>query len=255
MMTVEEKAERLIDEMRLLIGLQKTDTQLLELRSKSEEIPKKVVALQSFFQKLKDRFEERRSEYENLKRIKKEREIELDEGLERLKKLKARVSEIKTNKEYQAHLKEIEAAQKEIREIEDSILFAMESLENGYKVLTAEEKVYAEEERRFENEKNTLMVESEKIENEMLELKERRKEIASRLMPALYEDYSKILKLGKGLAVVEARGGSCTGCHMSLPPQLFNDVRKREEIIRCSNCQRILYYRDSVLMGDNQVPK
>jgi len=44
---------------------------------------------------------------------KRERDKDLEAGVQKIDKLKARTSEIKTNKEYQALLKEIEAAEQE----------------------------------------------------------------------------------------------------------------------------------------------
>jgi hypothetical protein len=46
-----------------------------------------------------------------------------------------------------------------------------------------------------------------------------------------------------GLAVVEIRGGTCQGCHMNIPPQLFNLIQRNEQVIPCPNCQRILHWR------------
>ena len=49
-----------------------------------------------------------------------------------------------------------------------------------------------------------------------------------------------------GVVVVEARGESCSGCFMSIPPQIFVNVKKNAEIITCPNCQRILYYKEAI---------
>lgn len=242
MIPVEEKTKKVTEELNLLIGLQKLDANLFNLRKKISEIPREVEALESSLKKERDALEKRRSEHEGLKKLKKEKEILLDEGLERVKKLKARISEIKTNKEYQAHLKEIEVAQNENRNIEDEILSIMERMENSYRLLEVEEKRYAEIVKRFEENRRAYEAEEKRIDREMEELREKRKEIASKIRQELYDNYSKIMKIGKGLAVVPVKEGSCTGCHMSLPPQVVNDVRKNEEIIDCSNCHRILYY-------------
>jgi len=46
--------------------------------------------------------------------------------------------------------------------------------------------------------------------------------------------------------VVEARGESCSGCFMSIPPQIFVNVKKNTEIITCPNCHRILYFKEAI---------
>jgi predicted nucleic acid-binding Zn-ribbon protein len=118
----------------------------------------------------------------------------------------------------------------------------MEKMEESYKLLEIEEKRYAEVVKRFEENKKICEAEEKGIEQEISELREKRKELASQIRQELYDNYSKVLRIGKGVAVVPIKGSSCSGCHMSLPPQLINDVRKNEEIIDCSNCHRILYY-------------
>ena len=45
------------------------------------------------------------------------------------------------------------------------------------------------------------------------------------------------------MALAEARGEACSGCYMSIPPQVFVNVKKNENIITCPNCGRILYYK------------
>ena len=45
-----------------------------------------------------------------------------------------------------------------------------------------------------------------------------------------------------GIALAEARDGICTICHVRLRPQVFNNVRRNEEIVQCDSCNRILYF-------------
>ncbi|MBW2734063.1 MAG: hypothetical protein JRH20_16875, partial [Deltaproteobacteria bacterium] len=45
-----------------------------------------------------------------------------------------------------------------------------------------------------------------------------------------------------GIGVVRAAEGACSGCHMRLPPQLYNILQRNETIEQCPNCQRIIYY-------------
>jgi predicted nucleic acid-binding Zn-ribbon protein len=49
-----------------------------------------------------------------------------------------------------------------------------------------------------------------------------------------------------GVAVAEARNGICTICHVRLRPQVFNTVRRNEDIVQCDSCQRILYFVPTV---------
>ena len=43
--------------------------------------------------------------------------------------------------------------------------------------------------------------------------------------------------------VVEARGGICLGCHINLPPQMFNELQRYREVRQCPSCHRIVFWR------------
>jgi predicted nucleic acid-binding Zn-ribbon protein len=38
------------------------------------------------------------------------------------------------------------------------------------------------------------------------------------------------------------RDGLCSACHVRLRPQVFQEVRRNDQIIQCASCNRILYY-------------
>ena len=54
--------------------------------------------------------------------------------------------------------------------------------------------------------------------------------------------YEMIFSRRGGLAVAPAKSGTCQGCRMRMPPQLYNEIQKHLKIHFCPNCQRILYY-------------
>ena len=46
----------------------------------------------------------------------------------------------------------------------------------------------------------------------------------------------------QGIAVAEAKDGGCLVCHVRMRPQMFNEVRRGENLIQCESCMRILYF-------------
>ena len=42
-------------------------------------------------------------------------------------------------------------------------------------------------------------------------------------------------------ALVVVRRGSCAGCNMNIPPQLYNEMLKTTVLRYCPNCQRLIY--------------
>jgi uncharacterized protein len=167
----------------------------------------------------------------------------LDDAGEKIRKLKARTSEIKTNKEYQALLKEIESVEKERRSVEDEILAAMEETEAFSRLLKEEDVKFAVESAKVEEVKRKIEEERSVLGADLAEARAMRKGVAESVDPEVYGEYIKLMENCGGQAVVEAKEEICQGCNMNIPPQLFVEIKKNEEIIQCPQCRRILFYK------------
>jgi len=232
------------EQLQLLVELQGIDSVIVKKRESVETFPKMLTPLMKNLEDAQAAYEKVKHRCEVLEKKKREKERMLDEVHDRIKKMKARISELKTNKEYQAHLKEIESTDKERYLVEDKILSVMESLENVQRELTAESVKVKVEMEKGEALKKKLLEDTAAAEQELKELKLRRTERIGDIPEDLYALYFEILKSKRGLAVVEARGEVCQGCNMNIPPQLFVELKKNERIIQCPQCNRILYWRD-----------
>jgi predicted nucleic acid-binding Zn-ribbon protein len=224
-----------------LIALQEIDSQIIEKKKLLKEIPKKIEAIQKSIFQVEARVREIKSSIQTYEKKRRKKELELQEITEKIEKLKARTPEIKTNKEYQALLKEIEEAEKQKFLIEDDILYIMEELEEAKKKIDQqaqeaekEKKVFIEEQMRVETQKAG-------IEDEIKELKRKRQDLIATIDKELYGKYMKLLEKGKGLAVAEAKDEVCLGCYMSIPPQLYVELRDNQDLRTCPQCGRFLY--------------
>ncbi len=69
-----------------------------------------------------------------------------------------------------------------------------------------------------------------------------RAELARKVAPQTLRRYEAVRqKRGTALARANA-SGTCSACHMALPPQLFQRLRRCESLDQCPHCARILYY-------------
>jgi hypothetical protein len=73
----------------------------------------------------------------------------------------------------------------------------------------------------------------------------KRGELAGHVDDDLHRRYRMILERRGGVAVVAVRDGICQGCHMNVPPQLYNQVLRNEQVLLCPSCQRIIFWRPS----------
>ncbi len=234
------------EQLTLLIELQQIDGRIRARRSEQAAIPQQLVALEQRAQENTAGLESARESLAAAQKAKRDRDRDLEEGGGKVEKLKARTSEIKTNKEYQALLKEIQTVEQENKAIEDDILKLMENIDTA----TAE---IGNAEKRAEVENAAIDEERKKLDADMAALVETlaaeertRNELAGRIDPALLAQYQKRYDSLAGRVVVEARSESCSGCFMSIPPQLFVNVKKSDAILSCPHCHRMLYYKDAI---------
>ncbi len=230
------------EQLKLLIELQALDSVILSTRIKIDTIPSSISSQEGPLRSAEAAYENAKQKQSALEKKKKDRERDIEDINEKIKKLKSRTSEVKTNKEYQAQLKEIETAEKDLRIAEDEILSIMESMEESSKLLKVENGRISEERAKIGEIKKELEKKASIFEQEVKKLKKSRKLIVGRIESDIYNQYVIILKAHRGIAVVEARDEICLGCNIHIPPQMFVELKKNEEIVHCPQCRRILYY-------------
>ena len=153
----------------------------------------------------------------------------------------SRLPQIKTQREYLAALKEVDTAKKQIKELSDQLVTKERELEalqadkaeKDAELAAAGEQVLARQ--------TEIAASAAKLDTGLAEHDRQRQELSGRLPVALRKRYEMLLERRNGLAVVEARNGACLGCHMHLPPQLFNRLYVAAEVQNCPHCNRLLY--------------
>ncbi len=160
---------------------------------------------------------------------------------ENIERSEGRLPQIKTQKEYVAVLKEVDTAKKLAKEIQAQIDAKDEALSS----LVAD-KAEKDEELATSTEQSEARCaeidESLVSVNEKLgEMDEQRKGLLGELPTKLRKRYELLMNRRGGVAVVEARNGACLGCHMHLPPQLFNSLFVVNDIQTCPHCNRLLF--------------
>lgn len=232
------------DHLKHLIALQDTDSQILFKKRFIEKVPKRIHEVDEPLKKAQAELEAIRQKSKDIAKKRKEQEAYLEDILAKVEKMKSRVSEIKTNKEYQAYLKEIEVFQHEISEVEENILVLMEELDDSVQQEKEKENIVNREVEKINRFKKELDAEVHLHKEELAVLQEKRQEHISVLDGDTYNIYMTLIDTKQGVAVTRARDEICQGCNMHVPPQLFVELKKNKDIIQCPQCSRILYYAE-----------
>ncbi len=183
-------------------------------------------------------------QFETLEKKKREKERAVEEVNERIGKLKAKTADIKTNKEYQALLKEIESVEHDRSSIEDEILAIMEDTDAIGRQVKAEENNFTRNLEKVETLKKTIEQEKAILEKDMMAVQATRAAAIAALDTEVYDEYIALFEICHGHAVNEEKEEICQGCNMNIPPQLFVEIKKNEEIYHCPHCRRILFYKE-----------
>jgi uncharacterized protein len=229
-----------------LIKLQQIDSKLLHLSRAIRAFPERLAVAEAPLKKSEVFLNNVKQKLASLEKKKRDRERELEDTVGKIEKLKVRTSDIKTNKEYQALLKEIESVEKERSSIEDYILSVMEDMDSASKLAKAEETKFEAEKEKIEALKKKIEDEKADVEKELLSVRKERDSVAASVEKEAYDLYASLIEPCGGLVVTEARGEICQGCNMNIPPQLFVEIKKNEDIITCPQCRRIIFYKNNV---------
>ncbi len=230
-------------ELEQLVALQNADTNIRRLQAEIEAIPRRRAEIEK-------EFDQRAFEIRELERVRDEARTERarleNEVLEhRSKQERAERNQMLSKKqdEYQAAIREADAARKHISQLETQILEKMEAFEQAETKLKEREpetaRLSAELEERIRQFEEQTRTQQEQLETTRRE-RERLTASLPKNMSVLYNRISA--RIRDGIAVAEARNGSCTACFMTLRPQVMAEIRRGEDVIICDNCNRILYY-------------
>ncbi len=228
-------------QLQFLIELQKFDLRIFQIQDSQRKAPDLLKAAENPLKDILSRLQILKNTGETLVTQQRSAERELATQEDLLHKVRSRLSELKTNKEYQAHLFEIEQARKKKDSIEENVLETMERVEENKKTVQELETEAQEAQKVFDAEKGRLESQFAEMANELADLNQQQQKVADSVEKPLLARYNRLKTMRKGYAVAEVKDGSCGGCRLQLPPQLVAEVRRGDDLMDCSYCHRLLF--------------
>jgi len=217
----------------------------IKLEHEIQDIPKQMGALEEAYNRTRKEFIEKNQEYEKIRAAEETARALLNEAEAAREKSERMISEINTQREYEALDKERHAAEekeqqyrKEVQQKERAMLELDEQIKQRASLIEQQEIDLAEKKAGIEAE----ITEKEK-QFDSLEKKERN--ITDNLDSEVVFKFDRIIRNKAGLGIVAIKGNVCMGCHMILPAQFSNNVRLYEEFVFCPYCSRILFFEES----------
>lgn len=228
-----------------LLKIQEKDVKILSLKKQSNLLPEGLKVVRDNVSETEEKIKAKQEEIKKMQVARKELEVDIETKQGNIKKFEVQLYQVKTNEEYKAMQKQIADVKFECGLIEDKILEKMEEIEKtqaGLKelenILANSKKILEEKEKETKNKVEAIFLEIENIKKE-------RDDLVKSIPPDFLSKYELIFNNKRGAALVAIENKTCLGCHMTLPPNVINEVKRGSNIIICDNCARILYYPDS----------
>jgi len=239
--------EKLRDQLKRLEELQRYDAQIQELTNALKAIPAKLEASQSDLARVEALLENERAQLTESQRYYSDQKSQLQTDESSASGAKNKLSLAKNSKEYVAAQREMEQTRESVQSREQEIAKLIEAVQ-------AKEKMLAERATEIEGLRKSIDKDAEigrkkmaELEGKIAEIKVGRDKIAAGVRPDVLKRYGAI-RMRRGLAVTTVRNGTCQGCNMNVPPQLYNVLQRGNTIETCPYCHRIVYWEN--LMKD-----
>lgn len=125
-------------------------------------------------------------------------------------------------------------------ELEDRSLALMEQIETAERAVNEKEsihaKIAAETGARHAQEQAHLA----NLDAEDADLERKRQALRARLSTDVLRTYDHLRQIKKGRAVVRVQAASCIACGTAVPSGLMSRLKIGNELVFCTNCERIL---------------
>ena len=229
------------DILDILVRIQHCDEDITTMRTELDLIPKKITKLESEMSNASTKLNEKKQRLGDLKKDYKLREGDIAANEEKMIKLNSQTFAVKTNDEYRALLNEVEFLKQENKKIEVAMISILEEEE----MLKSSIDKHESETKDFIGQKNIDIAALNKRKHDLEEkikiAEDKYNDDFLKLPKETQNMYDKI-KAVRGKAVCLINSETCTGCYSNITPQFLNELKKRNEILLCDNCGRILIY-------------
>jgi predicted nucleic acid-binding Zn-ribbon protein len=225
-----------------LIRLQDCDNRIKEVNTQKREGPLRIQQLRADLTKQEEKFNEVNYKIESLKKERHVIEQDIQDLDNKTEKSNIKLNNIKSNKEYRSALKEIDDLSREKSLREDKLIQIMEEIEDLEKIILKNKDEYEALKKQFTLDEEAVNQELIELDKKSGLLENQRKTFSREVDQDLLRTYLFLRERKGGQAISSIVGGVCQACHIGIPPQQFNELKKCIALMTCPNCNRVIYW-------------
>ena len=238
------------EQLRDLYEIQKIDLDIREFDKKLESIPAHLNEIEGAMTSLRDESDELVRQLDELSKESQDLEAQVKAENHKVKKWQSRLNDIRNQREYAALSREIEGSKRANRDTEAKIVELLQQKEALTQKLDVTQGEISDRETAGTDERATVEAQLVTVREQIAVERARRDMLLPKISKTLMRKYESIRskRLGTGLALVSQ--GSCNGCNMKLPPQLYNVLQRGDSVEQCPSCSRLILWDQHLAPDD-----
>jgi predicted nucleic acid-binding Zn-ribbon protein len=229
------------DQIEFLVELQQKESAAAKVQMELNELPEKLIQIESGLREIEEVINLKKENLAELKKVYRNYDAEIRVNQERIKKREEQLRSVTTNKDYQAILKEISEIKKASSRLEDETLDCLDKIDAAESEIRDQEESYEAEAVEVSEKKSVLEASADSERRSLDKFSAQRDELSSKIDPELIRQYEIIKSYSRGIAIVQVIDSICSGCNMNIPPQMYNELHRENELRTCPHCHRMVY--------------
>ncbi len=234
------------EKLKALAELQKVDLEIASLRKSAEIYPKQVAELEKELAAARSAVEAERARLADIERQRRTLEQNITDEKDKVKKWEQRLAEQRSTREYAALAREIDIAKKSNVTMGEELVELGKTLNTAREAVKSKEGEFAAKQDQLAGRMAELKAKSAGSDGAVKELEAKRAASAVTVDKVLLQKYDTVKKRRLPALVAVNAPGTCQGCNMNVPPQLYNTLRSTLGMDVCPSCHRIIYAAEAL---------
>lgn len=226
-----------------LLILQDRDCRCEQFRRQVELFPRERAEAGEKIKALRSQREKAQADFQQLEVKRKTLEGEVADAEEKIRRYRTQQLSVKKVDEFEALNHEISALEKRISDTEDEQLELLEAIDAGKVTLDRVAAEIAEQITLYEHEIVRLNEAEVSARSDLAEAEQALETAREKIDPSLLDSYTAVRRqVKRGPWVVPVKESRCQGCHIKVSGDVESEARRGNQIVRCDNCGRIVYW-------------
>jgi len=227
----------------MLVKLQEVELKMLRTQLDLSQVAGRTAELDAQLNQFISAVESGKARIQELTKHIRTLESDLQVNQGRIAKSQEKLRSVKTNKEYQSGLKEIDDLSAIGSQIEDQILAGMEQVDAASAAVREHQNRLDAQAGLIRAEKDSVLQAAEQARRRLEELSADADAMEGRIPAEALALYRRVkAKKANGIAICAVSASVCGGCHVNIPPQMYNELQRVDRLKNCPNCERIIYW-------------